>query len=259
MMIRFKKQFLFLFSFLFKTPTILSQQKASNINFSQRSFSSFSFFLSFFLFSFTWENRRTEACNKVHSLIYYWWNSILSVSLFLFWIHIITIFRKGRRKNSLSCTYLWQGLIFRFLSFTGEWHPHNRLNQHLSVDFCPKILFYSFYRRLFPELAKLACFSHQCLPRTKDSFCRRWTSRGLAANRRLYPPTSVLKLKIYFQISLTKKCHFGAKVSMDKLFDFFLLPTFHPVTIFEWPGFFSLFNRLQVIEYEKLTIVHIFF
>ena len=79
------------------------------------------------------------------------------------------IFRKGRRKNSLSCTYLWQGLIFGFLSFTGEWHPQNRLNQRLSADFCPKILFYPFYGRLSPELAKLASISCQCLSRTKLS------------------------------------------------------------------------------------------
>ena len=85
----------------------------------------FSFFL---FFSFTWKkclSRRAGACNKVHLLIYCWWNRIFSVSLFLFWIHIIPIFRKGRRKNNLSCTYLCQGLIFRLISFTGEWHPQN--------------------------------------------------------------------------------------------------------------------------------------
>ena len=59
------------------------------------------------------------------------------------------IFRKGRRKNSLSCTYLWQGLIFRFLSFMGDWHLQNRLNQCLSADFCLKILFY-FFTETFP-------------------------------------------------------------------------------------------------------------
>ena len=51
-MIIFEKQFLLLFSFLFKIPAILSQQEVSNINVSQQSFSSFSFFF-FFL---TWEN-----------------------------------------------------------------------------------------------------------------------------------------------------------------------------------------------------------
>ena len=43
-MIRFKKQFLFLFSFPFKIPAILSQQEVSNVNVSQQSFSTFSFF-----------------------------------------------------------------------------------------------------------------------------------------------------------------------------------------------------------------------
>ena len=143
-MIRFKKRFLFLSSFLFKIPAILSQQAVSNINVSQQSFSSFSFFLSFF-FSLTWEKFRShqdEACNKIHSLIYCWGNRILLVSLFLFWIHIIPIFRKGGRKNSLSCTNLWKGLLYRFLSF----------------------------RFLSPELAELACRFCQCLSRTKDSF-----------------------------------------------------------------------------------------
>ena len=83
------------------------------------------FFLSFFFYLRKCLSHRAEAFNKVHSLIYCWWNRILSVSLFLFWIHIIPILRKGRRKNSLSCTYLWQGLISRLLSFTGEWHPQN--------------------------------------------------------------------------------------------------------------------------------------
>ena len=131
------------------------------------------FFLSFFFYLRKCLSHRTEACNKVHSLIYYWWNRILSVSLFLFWIHIIPqYFWKGRRKNSLSCTYLWRGLhvhIPLFL-FTGEWHPQNRLNQRLSADFCPKILFYSFYGRLSPELAELASLSRQCLSGTKLSF-----------------------------------------------------------------------------------------
>ena len=47
-MIRFKKQFIFLLSFLFKIPAILSQPEVSNVNVSQQSFSSFYFFLSFF-------------------------------------------------------------------------------------------------------------------------------------------------------------------------------------------------------------------
>ena len=51
-MIRFKKYFLFLFSFLFKIPAILSQQEASNINVSQQSFSSFFFF--FLSFPLAW-------------------------------------------------------------------------------------------------------------------------------------------------------------------------------------------------------------
>ena len=53
-----------------------------------------------------------------------------------------------------------------------------------SVDFCPKTLFYSFYGRLSPELAVNRCLS-------LADFCP--------------------KLKILFQISLTKKWHFGTK------------------------------------------------
>ena len=143
-MIRFKKQFLFLFSFPFKIPAVISQQAVSNIDVSQQYFS-FSFFLSFFfLLLEKMPTLLAEDCNKVNSLIYCWWNRILSVSLFLFWINIIPIFRKDRRKNNLSCTYLWQGLVFRFLSFTGEWHPWSWRNWRLSfANVCPelKILF----------------------------------------------------------------------------------------------------------------------
>ena len=88
-MMRFKKQFLF--SFSFKTPAILSQQE----NIKQKClsavlFSSFSFFsLSF---SLTWvkvskpPNWSVEQCrfNKFN----YWWNRTFTVSLFLKKIHI---------------------------------------------------------------------------------------------------------------------------------------------------------------------------
>ena len=75
------------------------------------------FFLlfSFFNFSFFYLkkclSRRTEACNKVHLLIYYWWNRILSVSLFLFWIHITSQYLGRVEENNLSYTYLWRGLM----------------------------------------------------------------------------------------------------------------------------------------------------
>ena len=93
-----KRNSSFYFSlFLFKILAILSQQAVSNINVSQQSFSSLFFFFFFYLRKCL--SCRAEACNKVHLLIYHWWNRILSVSLFLFWIRIIPIFRKGRRKT----------------------------------------------------------------------------------------------------------------------------------------------------------------
>ena len=140
---RFKKQFLFLFSFLFKTPAILSQQAVSNINVSQQSFSSFSFFLSFFfLLLEKMPKSPAEACNKCSfTNLMLMKQNPFSFSL-LFWIHIIPIFRKSRRKNSLSCTYLCLGLIFRFLSFTGEWHPWSWRNWRLSfANVCPELNF----------------------------------------------------------------------------------------------------------------------
>ena len=145
----FKKQFLFLFSFPLKIPAILSQQAVSNIDFSQQFFSSFSFFLSFLFYLGKCLSHRTATYNKVHSLIYCWWNRILSVSLFLFWIQIIPIFRMGRRKN--SCIYLWQGLDVHIpFFFWASDIPRIGWISAFPADFCPKILFYSFYARLSP-------------------------------------------------------------------------------------------------------------
>ena len=129
------------------------------------------FFLSFFFYLRKCLSHWTEACNKVYSLIYCWGKRILSVSLFLFWIHIIQVFRKGRRKNSWSCTYLWQGLnvhIPFFLWVSGI--SRIWLNQHL---FC-WLLSKDSVQRLFmgdsPEFAKLVSIFRQCLSRTKLSF-----------------------------------------------------------------------------------------
>ena len=77
--------------------------------------------------------------------------------------------------------------MFRLLSlfFYGRvTSPELAESASFSADFCPKTLFYSFYGRLSPELAVNWCLS---------------------------PLTFVPKLKILFQISLTKKWHFGAK------------------------------------------------
>ena len=212
-MIRSKKQFLFLFSFQ-NTDYI---KPAGSIKYECLSTVLF-FFLPFFFYLWKYLSRRAEAYNKVHSLIYCWWNRILSVTLFLFWIHIIPIFRKGRRKNSLSCSYLWQGLIFRFLSFMGECHPpQNRLNQRL---FC---------WLLSKDSVRLFL---QGIPRS-------WLNWHLSF-------TNVCpELNFLFQISANEK---DGVWSIGQSFGFFLLPPFHPVTIIEWPGFPSLFNQLQVIE-----------
>ena len=74
--------------------------------------------------------------------------------------------------------------MFRFLSLRVSASAESAESASLSADFCPKTLFYSFYGRLSPELA---------------------------VNRGPSPPTSVPKLKILFQISLTEKWYFGAK------------------------------------------------
>ena len=156
-MIRFKKQFLFLFSFLFKIPAILSQQEVSNINVSQESFSSFSFFLSFFFLFYLRKclSRRTEAYNKVHSLIYYWWNRIFLVSLFLFWIHItfqfLGICTRKTVKLYLSLTRFNVQVPFS-LFYGWVTSPKSAESAPFPADFCPKSK-ESFYGRLSPKLA----------------------------------------------------------------------------------------------------------
>ena len=72
-----------------------------------------------------------------------------------------------------------------FLIFYGRvTSPELAESAYFSAEFCPKTLFYSFYRRLSPEFA---------------------------VNRRLSLANFYLKLKLLFQITLTKKWHFGAK------------------------------------------------
>ena len=182
-MIRFKKQFLFLFSFLFKIPAILSQQEVSNINVSQQSFSYFSFFLSFFFF---FHLRKclscwSEACNKVHLLIYYWWNRIFSVSLFLFWIHVTFQYLGICRRKTV-----WVVLIFdkfqcsySFLSSYGRVTSRGRLTSAIGL-----------YRWFFPN--SVLFFLWETFP-------------GVGWDRRLSFDNFCPKLKILFQISLTEK------------------------------------------------------
>ena len=104
-MIRFKKQLLFLFILKYRLYKA-SRQYQTYMSLNSPFLLSPFFFLSFFFYLRTCLSHWAEAYNKVHSLIYCWWNRILSVSLFLFWIYIIPIFRKGRRKNSSNCAYL---------------------------------------------------------------------------------------------------------------------------------------------------------
>ena len=154
--------FLFLFSFPFKIPAISSQQEVSIINVSQQFFSFFSFFLSFFFFYLRkCLSRWTGACNKVHSLIYCWWNRFLSISLFLFLnTYNFPICRKGRRKtvqvvlifDEVECSFLY-GRVTSIESAESA---------SFSANFCPKT---------FPRVGcKSAFFSRQLLSQTKDSF-----------------------------------------------------------------------------------------
>ena len=135
-----------------------------------------------------------------------------------FWIHIIPMFRKGRRKNSLSCIYLWQGLIFRLLSFTGECHLQNLAE-------CQPILLTSVQRF--------------CSNLFTGDFPGAWL------NWRLFLANVCRELNFLFQTSTNEK---DGVWTMGQSFGFFLLPPFHPVTIIEWPAFTSLSNRLQVME-----------
>ena len=91
---------------------------------------------------------------------------------FFFWIYIIPIFRKCRRKNCLSCTYLCQGLIFRFLSFTDEWHPRSWWTWcPFFANVCPELKILFAGKRTNQSFGcKLASLSADFCPQTEDSF-----------------------------------------------------------------------------------------
>ena len=119
-------------------------------------------------------------------------------------MHIIPIFRKGRRKNSLKLYLSLRRLVFRFLSFTGERH-FSRIR--LMAPFCylqskdSVLLFPGAWLNWRPSLANV-CPELTILPAGEGtrSFCYK--------SARLFTPTSVLKLKILFQISSDEKVLF---------------------------------------------------
>ena len=175
----------------------------------------FFFFLLFFLFFFFFFYLRKYVRPFTHLRLTK--PSPFSFSLSFSEYIYIPIFRKGRRKNSFSSTYLWQGLLLRFLSLSDEWHSPRIGWISLSTDLCPKILFYAFYGDL---------------------------SEHLAVNRRLYPPTSVLETKESFPNFLWRKGIILALKCLANHFAFFLLPLFPLVVLLEWPAFPSLSNWL---------------
>ena len=118
------------------------------------------FFLSFFSFlSFTWESI------LVHSFIYGWWNKSFQFLSFLFWMHIIPIFRKGRRKNSSSCTYLCEGYFSGSFLLRASGILQNLAEGAFLISSVQR-----FCSTLSRSLAKSASISCQCLSRTKDPF-----------------------------------------------------------------------------------------
>ena len=175
----------------------------------------FSFFL-FFLLLEKMLKLLGWGCNKVHSLIYCWWNRILCVSLFFFWIHIIPILRKGRRKNCVSCTYLWQGLFLGSFLLQASGILQNLAGCTFLLSsvqrFC-SILFTGTSRSFGFKPVSL---STDFCPQTKDSFPNFLWRKGI-----------ILALK-----------------GLANHFAFFLLPLFPPVMLLEWPAFPSLSNRL---------------
>ena len=225
----FRKQFLFLFSFLFKIPAISSQQIVSNINVS----TVLLFFLLFFFLSFFFALKQSSFTNLLlmkqnhFSFSFSFLNTYNSIS------------RKNRRKNSLSCTYLWQGLIFRLLSFTGEWHPQNLAECAFLLSPVQR-----FYSTLF----------------TGD-FLGAWLNCYLSL------ANVGQELNVLFQISANEK---DGVWSMGQSFGFFLLPSFHPVMIFEfffcptnyrpwsagslWPSFSSCFSGQSLGPVDSNTV-----
>ena len=126
-----------------------------------------------------------------------------------------SIFRKGRRKNSLSCTYLWQGLIFRFLSFTGEWHPQNLAECTFLLSFvqrfCSLLFTDDFHRAWLNWRLSLA----NVCPELKILLAGEGTSRSLVISQHIFPRRLLSSnWRFFSKFPLTKRYHFGAKGSI---------------------------------------------
>ena len=130
-MMKFRKHFLFLFSFLFKIPAILSQQE----NIKQKCLSFF-FFLFFLLsVSLTWVKVSKTPDWSVWQCSFnkfnYWRNRTFTVPLSLFFnTYNFPIFKNCRRKTVWVVRIFDGFLIFRFLSllFIGECLFWSKLN-----------------------------------------------------------------------------------------------------------------------------------
>ena len=196
---RFKKQFLSLF-FLFKVLAILNQQTVlnTNVSLSSFSFSFFSFLYTFFLLlekvsksthSFTVDE--TNLFSLFHSFSEY------------IYIYIYNFQYLGRveGKTVLRCTYLFEGFTSH-IPFSCTWVTS--LQNRLGQPFCWLL-----------SKDSVLCFLLGF-------------SELRAVDRRLCPPTSVLKLKSLFQISSDKKVLFSAlKTSANHLASFFSSSLFH--------------------------------
>ena len=165
-------------------------------------------------------------------------------------MHIISIFRKGRRKNGFKLYLAFRRVYFvEFLSFTGERHSVESGWRHcylLSKDSVP----------LFPRsLANLAWISCQCLSKNWRFFLRAseprvfWHQVSTSFHDDLRPKN----WKSFFQFPLTKR--------LRPIIWLLPPPPLPPssssstssghATLFgllQWPTFPSLSNQLGVME-----------
>ena len=116
---------------------------------------------------------------------------------FFFWIHIIPIFRKGRRKNILSCTYLWQGKFSASFLLRASGILQNLAECAFLLSFVQRFCSMLFYGDLLDF----------------------WLETGFFIRRLLSS-----NYRFFSKFPLTKRYHFGAKGS-GQSFGFFLPPT----------------------------------
>ena len=173
--------------------------------------------------------------NKVHSLIYYWWDRIFSVPLFLFWIHVTFQYLGICRSKTVQVVLIFDEFQCSdfFLSFYGRMISRSRLTS--AICLC---------RWLFPNSVLLFL---------------RATFPGVGWDQRVSPTDFCPKLKILFQISLTENGILAPRVCglIIQLFVLPLIPSAHDARV-TWIPFFvqqATGHRVRVVDLLSYTIL----